>query len=387
MKLNKFFMLGMAGLAFAACSNEEEIANGNPTFEGTGAVSIKIASPVLTKDVADATEGTSVEVVPAENTNVVITLTDGSTPTSISLTKAQWEAGQVVTFWNVTEPKEVTVSMNGGLASYSTVNIATGTPNMQVSPDVIPVYGSTTTFTPTDRNESPTIGDDHEKGANEGDQNKKYQIYTATVQLEIPVARLEVSGIKHVDLGEGCIFKSLTIDGVYMDNIMPTEGATRADYQFLATGTGTGAEAILKEVISAPNNFLAESAEWPVQTEDEATQAYAFNFYGPTAEEIAAATEEAQKQALNPKFKIYFASAEGSSDPVTEPRYAMITNYKDADGNSIVLQNGHIYRIVEAELADKNIIGDEGGNTLYGVEVTVTEATWTVETIDADWAE
>lgn len=56
-------------------------------------------------------------------------------------------------------------------------------------------------------------------------------------------------------------------------------------------------------------------------------------------------------------------------------------------GNSIILQNGHIYRIVDATLDDKNIIGDEGGNTLVGVEVTVKEAEWTVETIEADWAE
>lgn len=27
MKLNKFFMLGLAGLAFAACSNEDEVGN------------------------------------------------------------------------------------------------------------------------------------------------------------------------------------------------------------------------------------------------------------------------------------------------------------------------------------------------------------------------
>ena len=33
MKVNKFLMLGIAGLAFAACSNEEEFGT-NQTFEG-----------------------------------------------------------------------------------------------------------------------------------------------------------------------------------------------------------------------------------------------------------------------------------------------------------------------------------------------------------------
>ncbi len=38
-------------------------------------------------------------------------------------------------------------------------------------------------------------------------------------------------------------------------------------------------------------------------------------------------------------------------------------------------------------MKDSNIIGDETGNTLIGVEVTVVEAKWDVKTIEADWAE
>ena len=395
-------MLGIAGLAFAACSNDDDLSNGNPTFDGNGAVSIKISNSVMTK-ATTATNGTSVEVVPADETTVIITLTDGTEESSIELSKEQWIAGQVVTFWNVTDPKKVTVSMNGGISSYAKTKIQDAT--LQVAPNVIPVYGETETFTPTSRNESPTIGDDHETGADTDDANKKYQIWTATINLEIPVARLEVSGIKHLDLGESCIFSELSIDGVYLDNVREyDDGSSRGDYQFVANGTGTGSEAILKESINAPNNdFMSLTSEWPEQPEGSEygvpTNVYAFNFYGPTDKEIsdALATDDSEtidvdealpaKQALNPKFKIYFANAVGSSDPVTKPRYAMITNYKDQNDNSIILENGHIYRIVKAELDDKNIIGDEGGNTLYGVEVTVEEATWKVETIKADWAE
>ena len=39
-------MLGLAGLAFAACGNEEEVG-GNVTPEGNGAVSIKIVTPTV----------------------------------------------------------------------------------------------------------------------------------------------------------------------------------------------------------------------------------------------------------------------------------------------------------------------------------------------------
>ena len=394
--MNKFFMLGLAGLAFAACSNEEEMSN--QPLEGLGAVSIKIEAPALTKAVAGTPmDKETVTVVPKENSTVKIVLSASSGNQTIELNPTQWAAGSVVTFWNVENPTGVTVEMNGGVANYDGVKIET----LQAMPADIPVYGSTADFTPTNRNESPVIGNDHQTGATSGDEKKKYQIYTATVKLEIPVARLEVSGIKHVEHAgtddDKCMFADLTIDGVYMDNIKPTGASERKDYQFIENGSGTGEKAILFEAISAPdNNFMADGAVWPATPGN----VYAFNFYAPSEEEIATAEavvdnvetvdiDEAlnAKQALNPKFKIYFANAEGAVDPVTQPRYAMITNYKDSEGNSIILKRGTIYRITEATLFDKNIIGDEGGNTLYGVEVTVEEATWTVETIYADWAE
>lgn len=395
MKISKSLFLAFAGLGLFACSNEE--FNENQPLEGVGAVSIKIEAPTMTRS-SLGTSGESVKVVPQADTKVIVKLSASSGAQTIELTPEQWFKGSVVTFWNVENPTGVTVEMNGGVASYDAVNIST----LQTMPAAIPVYGSTTTFTATDRNESPNLKDDHQTGANTGDDTKKYQIFTAEVQLEIPVARLEVSGIKHVehkgaDEKDECMFATLTIDGVYMDNIKPTGAGSRTDYQFVSGGNGTGGEAILKEAISAPDNdFMAASAVWPKESEN----AYAFNFYAPTKEEIDAAekvvddeeTEDidealAAKQALNPKFKIYFANATGAAEPVTQPRYAMITNYKDEAGNSIILKKGTVYRIIDATLLDKNIIGDEGGNTLYGVEVTVKEAQWTVETIKADWAE
>lgn len=405
MKMNKFFMLGLAGLAFAACNNEEEIDNG---LSGLSAVSIKIEASEMTRAIADATQGEDgtdkVTVVPQANTKVVITLTATEGGGKIELTPEQWNTGKVVTFWNVSNPSSVTVSMNGGVASYDAINIATGTPNLQVLPAAIPVYGSTEKITPTNRSESPDADNDHQTGATTEDESKKYQIYTATVQLDIPVARLEVSGIKHVthtNTGDDkCLYSKLIIAGVYMDNVKPTDAGTRTDYQFSTTGTGSGVEAILKDAITDNTDFLDNTKVWPATATP--AKAYAYNFYGPTATEIEAAekvTDNAEtddvdealeaKQALNPKFKIYFSEAEGieGGKPVTEPRYAMITNYKDTEGNSIILKNGTIYRITEAVLKDSNIIGDETGNTLIGVEVTVVEAKWDVQTIKADWAE
>lgn len=393
MKMNKFFMLGLAGLAFAACSNEEEISNNGIT--DLSAVTIKISAPEMTRSVSPATpeNPSTVKVTPAQGTTVNIILESSGGTQTINLTPDQWTDGQTVTFWNVNGPSKVSVSMNGGIASYDDIYIATGTPNLQVLPESIPVYGETQTFTPSTTSVTPgdytTTGDDHQTGAaaDGSDDDKTYQLYTATVNLEIPVARLEVSGIKHAHTSADadCQYETLTIDGVYLDNIKPKDGEQRKDYQFVKDGSGTGDEAILKDEI---NGSFLDGSTWPQAIENVA-QAYAFNFYGPSEAEINAAGDDEAKQALNPKFKIYFknATAAAGKDPVLAPRYAMITNYKDTDGNSIILENGHIYRIVEAELTDKNIIGDEGGNTLAAVEVTVVEASWTVQTIEADWAD
>lgn len=379
MKMNKIMMLALAGMAFAACSNDDEVGNLAP--EGVGAVSIRIVSPDLTRAVGTATSGSNVTVAPQTDTEVTITLAASEGGNTITLTPDEWASGKTVTFWNVKSPTSVSVSMNGGVADYSSVNIATGTPSLQVDPAAIPVYGTTSAFTATTGSvvaADEDVNGSHDAGLQEDNVGTTYPVYTATVQLEIPVARLEVGPISHTNPCSDCMFSALTINGVYMDNIMSTDGGALTDYQFLASNSGTGVQAILREEVNSTtgSSFLG-GAQFPASD-----QVYAFNFYGQDAEGSA---------SNNPQFKIYFGSATGSSEAVASPRYAMIQNYYAADDvsmqNPIVLQNGHIYQIKDVVLADKNIIPDENGNTAYAINVTVTEAAWTVETTNASWAE
>lgn len=384
MKLNKYLMLGLAGLAFAACSNEEELGNQLP--EGTGAVTINIVSPAMTKSVdAGTADGVSSITVTGPIT-IKLEATKGDN--EITLTAEQLAHQSSVTFWNVEGPSKVTVSMNDGKASYTddVPTIFNGK-----APASIPAYGETSKFTLTPNVASPGEkgGTSYEKGAASGDENKDYQLYSASVQLAIPVARLEVSGIQHITdshVTGDCKYKKLTIAGVYLDNVYATgAGVTYANGAFpCASGTptdysydginGTGIEAIWKDA-AATTDFLTQDAVWP----ETVGQAYSYYFFGASGPDNL------------PKFKIYFDTSVAKDDehPLPAPRYAMITKYKTAEsGGSEITQflPGHIYRITSAKLTDENIIGDEGGNTLYGVEVTVEEATWTVETIYADWA-
>lgn len=387
MRMNKFFMLALVGLAFTACSNEEEMGNQLP--EGTGAVTIKIVSPAMTRTVEAGTVPNTVTV----EGNVTITLEATTGGNTITLTKEQLASQNFVTFWNVKSPTKVTVTMNGGKNSYTS---DAPTVFESVDPASIPAYGETSSFTLTSVTASPGDkgGSDYETGANAdgSDNSKVYQLYTASVQLVIPVARLEVSGIKHVTsgthTGTDCAYQTLTIAGVYLDNVYATgTGVTYADGAFpCASGAptdysydginGTGIEAIWKDA-AVTTDFLSVDAVWP----ETAGQAYSYYFFGADGADNL------------PKFKIYFSESEAkdTDSPLPKPRYAMITKYKETaeNGGSEItkFEPGHIYRITSAQLSDENIIGDEGGNTLYGVEVTVEEATWTVKTIDAEWAD
>lgn len=385
MKFSKSLLWAFAGLGLFACSNEEVVDN-TQLPDGVGAVTINIVSPSMSRAIVDGTTATSVPVTGEVTIKLEATTGSGS----IKLSTEELAEQSSVTFWNVKEPKKITVSMNGGKASY-----ADDAPTIFTSePAGVPAYGevgetditlSSTTASPGNKG-----GADYETGANSGDENKTYQLYTASVKLAIPVARLEVSGIQHITdthaTGD-CAYKTLKIAGVYLDNVYATgAGVTYASGAFpCATGAptdysydgthGTGTAAILKDAATV-TDFLTANQTWP-ETEGKA---YAYYFYGADGADNL------------PKFKIYFSESESqdATSPLPAPRYAMITSYKQTSENGggqiTKFEPGHIYRITSAKLTDENIIGDEGGNTLYGVEVTVEEAEWTVETIDADWA-
>lgn len=386
MKMNKYFMLGLAGLAFAACSNEENLEGVTP-LDGKGVVTVQVVSPeTLTKamptELPDATIPSSVKVL--GDIKVVLTADEGGD--EVTLNAAEIASGTTtVKFWNVSNPTKVVAYMNGAPADgdYSAVSIL----DYQQEPEDIPAYGEATPQL-TDQAMNPDL--DEENVVNVGDdldEDTRYQMYEATVVMEIPVARLEVSGIKHIisDVHEtaDCEYKTLSIDGIYLDNIKATYGAqTYSDYQYKADGAGTGAKAILSYDITAPNNdFLAVDAEWPAEN----GKAYAFNFF------------PGNSTSTNPVLKIHFENAEAADGQPAKsaPRYAMITKYvagTTADNQiesapALTLEAGKIYRITDTFIDDKNILGDEGGNTLYGVIVKVQEATWAVETIKADWSE
>lgn len=393
MKFSKGLFLAFAGLGLFACSNEEVTDNGGVQFKGNGAVTVKIVSPdLLTRNAGEATSGEAGSTVAITGDLVVTlygkTLDTGGNPTvnyqqSITIDANQLTEGTTLKFWNIAVPERLTASINGGVPDYKEVDLSSSA--MQVSAAKIPAYGETIVFTKKSDTEgqNPNLTQDNdidhtgtEQGAEEGDDTKVYEMYEATVTMAIPVARLEVSNITHVThtgtSDDQCIYTVLKADGAYLDGYT-TQGSKYTDASFPnSEGAakdfsfdgehGTGVESgLIDKFLDAESFMSGNTLSGP----------FTYNFYA---------------NGTNPVFKLYFGTAKGTN--IIEPRYAMVTKYLDATTNEpVTFENGHIYRILSATLSDKNIIGDEGGNTLFGVEVTVEEATWTLHTITAEWAE
>lgn len=357
MKLSKGLFLAFAGLGLFACSNEEVVDNGGNNLLGNGAVEVTIVAPNdFSRTQAGSSDG---EVKVGGEITVKLTYDNNKTKT-VTINPAKTTTAK---FWDITNPQTVEAYVNAGNLVTKSTEINSTSPEMQALPTEIPAYGST--------------NDINFKGETAVNDGKTYEMYAATVNMAIPVARLEVSGIKHVQhpytdesyKEESCKYATLTIDGIYLDKLYVTQDAvesnTVTDYHY-PQAEEIPTPILWEEITSS--SFLEEGTKWPA----EENQVYAFNFFPGTQ---------------IPVLKIYFenATAKDEQNPVSQPRYAVIKSY---NGNpNFEFKAGTIYRLKDVQLADKNILGDEEGNTLFGVDVTVTEASWSVLDVNGQWTE
>ena len=363
MKLKSLIMFSAAALAFAACSNDEENAM---VADGTAAVQINLVQPG-TRTVGDATTGEEGANKVKVTGNIHVRITDASGAGQ----DIELNAGTTsYTFYGINNPTKVEAWVNDGDdISDATTLAQVNTETLADEPEKIPAYGAYTgAFTLTD-----------EERLNPSD-NKVYKMYQAvTVNLEIPVARLEVSGIVHNDKGTDCIYTEdgLTFDAIYLDNVKATKGAeTATNYYYPSDdprNTSHHATPVLIDLIGDANNFQAEGAVWPA-TETPA-QAYVYHFFPNSANEM-------------PLLKLCFEKAERIDGVQTQkPRYAIVESFNGQ--TNFEFKAGVIYRITDVQISDKNIGPDEEyqDEDVYAVDVKVVEAAWDIENLTAVWHE
>lgn len=347
-------MFSAAALAFAACSNEEENAM---VADGTAAVQINLVQPG-TRAIAPGTSGEEgVDKVKVTG-DITVRITNGDGTTQ----QQTLSAGETAyTFYGVSGLKKVEAWVNGGdQISDGTTLETVNADGLVQDPATIPAYGA---------QEKAFQLTDEEKQY----QGKTYKMYEdVTVNLEIPVARLEVSGIKHVDEGNACIYSALSFDAIYLDHVKATKGAENmTNYVYPAA---EGSMPALIDEITAPNNdFKAAGAVWPAV--ETPAKAYVYHFFPNNANEM-------------PLLKLCFKNADRADGTViNEPRYAIVKTFNGR--TDFEFKAGVIYRITDVQIADKNIGPNEEhqDEDVYAVDVTVVEAAWDIENLEAEWQE
>ena len=347
MKISKYLLVAAAGVMMFGCAKDDNKVN--LADEGPVALSISLVNDGFgSKAAVNPSEGTSVKL----DRNAIEVKLDATGDAagkweSLTLTEnAENNNGTVTkTYYNVSDLKKVEVAVNeqhealkeNDLTPYYESAGASdqdrlGTPKEAAK---IPVYASTDVFTFS--------------GTTATDPNTQevYNLYEATVNVTIPIARLEFSDIKHVthDGESPCLFS-----GIAFNKIELFDGETK-DY--------ASEDLLVDEIITDANNF--KEGAYPVAVEEQA-KCYAFNIFPGM-----------------PKVRFGFmVTTEENTE--AEQYYAFITKFKKQDDNTEIrtFEAGKIYRISNMTITDENIVPSETGNTNLAVEVTVTVQDWTV---------
>ena len=330
MKFSKYLMVAAAGLMMTACSQKDENPNG---IDGVVALTVNVAGPA-SRAITDGTaDGTQIALTYGEAGNVEVKLT------ATAGGDADWvkvPEGGKITYYDVENPTKVEVRINEGAESYANLDAL-----KDLTPATMKAYGSSTTFT----FDGTTTND-----------GKTYDKYIATVTAQIPVGRIEVSGIQHVSHKDGaeCIYNDLNIEGLYFDNAATTPN-TPADVTF------DDATDVNKDEITG--TFNGE----PATVFPEGGKVSAFNFF---------------PSVKMPALKLVFKGTTKDGKLNNERRYAVVKKYYEGEGvgrkEITAFEAGKVYRIKKVEIADDDFTGDESGNTTVAVEVTVEVQDWTI---------
>lgn len=367
MKLTKSLFLAFAGLGLFACSNEEITDNGG--VQGNATVTVTI-NDVISRMVTDPTTGTDNTKFPVEITSATLTLDAGSGQVTKDLVKDKLitDGGgslknATVIFDKIRNPQKLTLVINGGVEKTSESGLELK--NVVETGLAEPLWASTTQFTATSETE-----------------------YTATLTPDHRLARLQFSGIKHVDADADCIYTSLDIDGVFLDGALKTEWQT-AKYTIDNTApeavwstVSSSWDAKIYDAVEANNGFLTGTIfpeKVVVEEDTEKEQCYAYNVF------------PAKKEEGMPKLVVCFSNATVKPGVIlpegTKPyRFAKVNYYKLTDGGEITeFKAGYIYNITGLTIDDEDLgLTPEGGKDIT-LTATVTVTPWTLINGTVDW--
>lgn len=357
MKLNKFFMLGLAGLAFAACSNEDEV--GNDLSQNSKTITVKIETGGYTTRASGDeawTDGTNNNQSPITVNTVTLYLLDKDG--AIVDTKIL-ENKSSDTFHGVsgTVTKIAAVANCQPTASGTWANVVAETFDVAdyQTAENAPVYAEAVdiTYKNTDTQEG-------------------YPMYEATLQLATKMSRIELSGnLQCTNLAESA-YKALTLEYV---------GINRANTKFTLRGIGSDPHSVTDNLPGFPDTgtptafYDAAAAPAPVLSNKNTS--------------VALGTSYGYSVCGMPELLLRFDSE--PIDNVTEgyiiydPAYLKITGFKTADGNVVAMESGKIYQITDLEFTEEDITTLEKDKIC--ITATVRVAPWDIVAVEPSYGE
>ena len=362
MKLNRLFMLGLAGLAFAACSSDDEATS---ALDGDAVVRVNIVTAGSTRAVDTPVEGVdgTEQAVVVNSLKLVLTAEKGGATKDFT----SIEAAKNCLFEGVRNPSKLEVFINGGKAENLTLAevVETGL--------AAPMYAAKT-------------GAEFGTPVDEISNGKTVKTYKVTLNPQHETALVEFSGIKHADHvadKTSCAFKTIQLDGIFMDNIQLAEGGARASYD---SWTNAQAGAPTFDVIG--EDFMTSGKVWPANTADGKPQCYAYNMFPGTCASLVLA---ASNITANDGFDALFSTG-----------YARVARYKlymenmnenwktelgaNAEGYITEFKAGYVYRIKDIAVPDKAWgPTPEGGEDVNVLVVEVVVAPWKLVSGTVEW--
>lgn len=396
MKFSKGLFLAFAGLGLFACSNEDVTENGAP-IDGDAMVTVKINLPRVLEQgrsgggvsATNETSQTTGQTTPLEVNSITVTLhaaageklvqsyTASGGSNDFTFSNSNGKTG-TITFTGVRNPQSIEVSVNGGTATALTLAQINAAALAAPLHKVVNV-GAT--------------GD-----GNKFTWNSEEKKYIAEVTPEPRYARLEISEISHAApaAGESCIFSAATIAGVFLDNLITTEGgavsvnvaANKSIWD--AINTDTYASPTWSSINS---NFLAPSAKWP-----DDGKCYAYSLFGDQLPKLVFVIDGQGLAFTN--STVPMPDYTSGSDI-----YATVSNYKinkpadweakkneymskygvDESGYFTSFKDGCIYKISDIAIPDKAWGTTPAGGSDVTVEAIVNVLAWNVVEGTVDW--
>lgn len=356
MKLNKFFMLGLAGLAFAACSNENEVADGS-LMKGTKQVSVTISTGnyVGTRAGSGWTDG--------ENNQAAIT------PANIKVYLLDKENNVIqvedatVGSTNVYHNIDPVVTQIAAIANCTVENASTW--NAVLATELnIEAYG--------DASEAPLcseVADLEPSGTDAADGNT---MYTATVTLKTMLSRIELRGdLTCSNLGASAYTElSLThvgLNGVYEKFTLAgnTAGENLRDISN-QTGYPVNVSKCFYDVTTAPVINTIDATALGAD--------YGYNFITDFDELLL-------------QFNTVFKDPIAEGYIVYNPAYLKIVGLNDANGASVTIEPGKIYQITDLTFTEEDLTDLDPNEPTICVTATVNVQPWDIVAVTPEYGE